>query len=360
MPEDTHEDVRRRLFEAAWNVPAYAPSPGRTVLRARRRAATTIGGGLLAAALAIVVAASSLPIETAERTGGFVREEEDREFLVDVGSGEATEITKIPVMKRAWWLDVSPDGTQLAFTTDSTGSPQVWISDLDGTGLRQLTRGFPDVAEPVWSPDGDEIAFVALGKNGIRNLHVADVATGRSRPITRGSRDTWGPEWSPDGRSILYNVTVAGEALGGEGVFLPNVPGHRIRVAEVGTGTSTTLFGGGNVMAFDGTWTPSGIVFVRGRGLSVAGAERIDLAVLARAGARPLSLHEIGEFAWAPQVSPDGATIAYTEVIRDAEGRERERIFVLDLVTGQARDLHAGSLATWVDADTVLIQLRPM
>ena len=31
MPEDTHEDVRRRLFEAAWDAPAFAPAPERTV-----------------------------------------------------------------------------------------------------------------------------------------------------------------------------------------------------------------------------------------------------------------------------------------------------------------------------------------
>ena len=46
MP-DTHEDIRRRLFDAAWDAPAYAPAAERTVARARRRAGTTIIGSTL-------------------------------------------------------------------------------------------------------------------------------------------------------------------------------------------------------------------------------------------------------------------------------------------------------------------------
>ena len=44
MPEDTFQDIRERLFEAAWDAPTYPPAPERTVARARRRAARTIGG----------------------------------------------------------------------------------------------------------------------------------------------------------------------------------------------------------------------------------------------------------------------------------------------------------------------------
>ncbi len=152
MP-DTHEDLRRRLFDAAWETPAYAPAAERTVTRARRRAGTTIIGGSLVVILAVVIGASSFELAQEERTA--IRPTgttDDREFLVDVSSGQTTELTEIDAFEQAWWPDVSPDGERIAFTTDATGSPQVYVANLDGSGLRQLTRGLPDVAAPVWSP----------------------------------------------------------------------------------------------------------------------------------------------------------------------------------------------------------------
>src|SRR5262245_21426882 len=159
MPEDTFEDVRQRLFEAAWDAPAYPPAPERTVARARRRAATTIAGVALAVVLAIVVAGSLLPVAPRVRRGGTTTQVADREFLVDIGTGRATEITGNPTFERAWWQNVSPDGRRMAFTSDKTGSLRLYVADLDGSNVQELKLGLGvrDVYEPVWSPDGDRI-----------------------------------------------------------------------------------------------------------------------------------------------------------------------------------------------------------
>jgi Tol biopolymer transport system component len=358
MPEDTHEDIRRRLFEAAWETPAFAPAPERTVARARHRAGTTIGGAVVAALITIVVAASTLPFEHRDRTA-FVREGDDREFLVDVSSGRATEITGIRALERAWWLDVSPEGTQVAFTTDTTGSPQVYVANLDGSGLRQLTRGLPDVAQPVWSPEGERIAYIGMGTHGIRNLYVVDVATGRSRRVTDESNDTWSPEWSPDGRSILFNVTVKGREFENvEGAFLPNTPSYQLRVVELGSRNSRKVFGGRNTMGYDGTWTEAGIVFLRGRSLTTTRVERVDLVTLVEGSNRPERLVEIplrgDEWAATPEASPDGATIAFVRVIEGIE-----QVLLFDVRTGRATVLRPGFRISWVDADTLLVQDRP-
>jgi len=52
----------------------------------------------------------------------------------------------------------SPDGSQIAFTSDAGEDlPNVWIMNVDGTGVRQLTTGGGEW--PDWSPDGSAIVY---------------------------------------------------------------------------------------------------------------------------------------------------------------------------------------------------------
>ena len=116
-----HEDVRPRLFEAAWDAPTFAPAPERTVDRARRRAALTISGGVavtVVAAVAIVLAAGSVPSADHERTAVEGSEGDPREYVIDVATGEATSVRVLP--RGAWLYDISPDGSRIAFTTDTS------------------------------------------------------------------------------------------------------------------------------------------------------------------------------------------------------------------------------------------------
>jgi dipeptidyl aminopeptidase/acylaminoacyl peptidase len=284
---------------------------------------------------------------------------DDREFLVDVSSGQTTELTEIQAFEQAWWPDVSPDGDRIAFTTEASGSPQVYVANLDGSGMRQLTRGLPDVAEPVWSPEGDRIAYIGLGGNAVRNIHVVDVATGRSRRVTDELKDVWSPEWSPDGHSILFSITVEGpefDEVGG--AFLPGTTSNQLRVVDLGSRDSRRMFGGRNVLSYDGTWTQAGIAFIRGRGLGPTRAERVDLAMLAGGSMIPEQLVDIpvrgDEWAATPEASPDGSMIAFVRVLDGIE-----QVVLFDVATGHTRVLRPGFRISWVDADTLFVQDRP-
>jgi Tol biopolymer transport system component len=356
MP-DTHEDIRRRLFDAAWETPTYAPEVGKTIGRARRRAAITIGGAALAVALAIVVAASSFPVDPEERTAVHPKGVDNREFLVDIASGKVTEISDMPIFEGVWNLDVSPDGRRVAFASDTTGSDEIYVANLDGTGLDQVTEGSADVGEPHLSPSGEEVAYWTLDESAVRNIYVTDLATGRTRRLTRGSSDVWALDWSPDGRSILYTATVVVEP-DVEGFFFPNTPRYQLRAVDVRTREIEGVAGGPKMLAYDGTWTANGILFVRGRGLTADRADRVDLALLAPQGGGPQSVARIAiddlEHVWSPRVSPDGATIAYVRIF---EGREH--VFLVDPATGRSRALRPGFQISWVDADTLLVQDWP-
>src|SRR5262245_28691915 len=258
MPEDTFEDIRQRLFDAAWDAPAYPPAPERTVARARRRAATTIAGAALAVALAIVVAASVLPFDPRQQQVGTTTQPDDREFLVDIRTGRTTEVTTNPMFERAWWQNVSPDGRRIAFTSDRSGSLQLFVADIDGSNVRQLKLGLGvrDVYEPVWSPDGGRIAFGALDlSHGVtRNLYVIDLTTGGVRRITNESKDPWSPEWSPDGESILYSVITDGRSSEVAGYYPARTRSGQLRVVDLRTRRIHPVFGGPKVLAGDATW----------------------------------------------------------------------------------------------------------
>jgi Tol biopolymer transport system component len=356
MP-DTHEDIRRRLFDAAWETPAFAPATERTVARARRRATTTIGAGALAVVAAIVIAAASLPLGPTERTAGFDRDEDPPEFLVDVSTGETTRLSPIRGFDDAAGFDVSPTSSRMVFASDTEGAPALYLANLYGSGVERLTRGFLDMAEPSWSPDGKQIAFVGLRDDErVRNVFVADVEIGRVRRITMSPRDVHAPEWTLDGRSVVYTVSVpVPHPDAPEDTFMLTDLSAQLRIVDVRTRQNRKLFGGTRSFGYDGSPSPEGVVFIRGRGLGDRG---IDLAVLASDETRPITLLEIeganaGD-AWWPMVSPDGSMVAYVRAVGGDEF-----VFLFDMATGESRELRRGFFATWVDDDTLLIQDDP-
>lgn len=98
--------------------------------------------------------------------------------------------------------DFSPDGRQVAFMSDRSGSPELWISRLDGYQARKLTSfGGGLIDNPRWSPDGRQIAFCAIWQRS-STIWLVDTAGGQPRKFLDNA---WSPSWSADGR-FLYHV----------------------------------------------------------------------------------------------------------------------------------------------------------
>ena len=94
----------------------------------------------------------------------------------------------------------SPDGQRLAFVSqrgDGLGI-EIFIMDHDGGSVVQISPGGSDGYAPAWSPRGDQLAYV-LGYNLVR---AVDLTTMRERPLARGFE----PDWSPDGTQIAYAI----------------------------------------------------------------------------------------------------------------------------------------------------------
>lgn len=107
--------------------------------------------------------------------------------------------------------EYSPDARRVAFESDRSGFPEIWISNADGTGAYALTHfGGPVTGSPAWSPDGSRIAFDSRA-SGEAEIYVAEAAPGsKPRRITYSGGENMLPVWSADGHFIYYDSRRAG------------------------------------------------------------------------------------------------------------------------------------------------------
>ena len=353
MP-DTHEDIRRRLFDAAWETPVYAPAPERTVTRARRRAALTIGGGailLAAVAVTIFTLGDGAPLADQHRTGEPVHGDDPRETLVDTTTGDRSAFDALP--PGAWLYDITPDGSRVAFSAEAEdGRTQVWIMGMDGTGLRQLTHDPFEAIDPSWSPDGTRIVYVGFGGSDSRDLFVIDVEGGKPHKVITEPQDPWNPRWSPDGSRILYWASTETDVPSEVPTTTTSL---EVRSVMVESGRVSVLAGGRDQRAaLEGSWDgQSGrIAFIAARFKTGGGHASHSLWVMDGDGSRKEQLLSLDAGGASDTVwSPDGSQIAF---IVSQHGESY--VHVYDLATGEDREIGPGEYIVWVDDGTLLVQ----
>ncbi|HEY2093860.1 MAG TPA: protein kinase [Thermoanaerobaculia bacterium] len=101
----------------------------------------------------------------------------------------------------SWNPAVSPEGTRLAFVSDRSGVPEVWISSIDGSHPKQLTQS-RWASWPVWTPDGQSLIYSSLGK--VQAAWRVSVAGGAPVRLTEEPANS--PRVSPDGRWLLCRL----------------------------------------------------------------------------------------------------------------------------------------------------------
>ena len=137
-------------------------------------------------------------------------------WLMDIKTGVPRQLTQVPDPtgyegSAAW----SPDGRVVAFARafpDFAAKrlrSDLMILDVGSGSLREVSiAGLPTpaVADPCWSRDGKQIAFVARdarGKQGGR-VWIVDASGGQASPLTDDSVRARAPVLSPDGRRMAY------------------------------------------------------------------------------------------------------------------------------------------------------------
>jgi TolB protein len=218
----------------------------------------------------------------------------DDVWTIDADGTDLTRLTNSPEpdFDPSW----SPDGTQIAFRSERSGEPEIWIMNADGTGRRRLAEGL----SPAWSPDGSLIAFA--GRAGL-SVIGSDGTGRRVLPHTEGGEY---PSWSPDGSRIAFNSNLTGDHV----MYIAQADGSKVvDLSSVGEGWQVD-------------WSPDGrsILFTSHRDHP---DNYTDVYVMRPDGS---AVHRLTHnLSYTPAWSPDGDSIVVSApnlVIMNADGSD--------------------------------------
>jgi serine/threonine protein kinase/Tol biopolymer transport system component len=136
----------------------------------------------------------------------------------------------------------SHDGRRIVFVSTRTGAPEMWVSNADGSNLRQVTTiGGPYIANSQWSPVDDDRILFNSRLDGSSALYVLDLRTNTTQRLTHDGREYVEARWSRDGLWIYAGSASTGRpevwripATGGTAVQWTNNGG--IAASEGGDG----------------------------------------------------------------------------------------------------------------------------
>ncbi len=188
--------------------------------------------------------------------------------------------------------------TRVAYV-DERGPPtarikRIVIRDFDGSGHKYLTDGDAPVMTPVWSPNGDQLAYTSLAA-GQLHVRLIDTATGDNRPLRSDGSITFAPVFSPDGSRLLFSTALSGNT--------------DLQLMDMNTGNLQRLTSTPGIDT-SGSFSPDGrqIAFESDR----SGTQQIYLMNADGSEQRRISFGG-GAYA-APRWSPDGEHIAFTRI----------------------------------------------
>ena len=246
----------------------------------------------------------------------------------------------MPSTREDGWPQYSPDGRQVAFVSNRSGSRQIYICDAGGSNLVRLTSlaGGVERPYPGWSPNAREIVFAATVA-GNTDLFVADVQGGPPRRLTFEPSTEYHPQWSRDGKWVYFASDRTGERQiwkmpggggeavqmtehGGEGPF-ESPDGRHLFYVKAGAGGAEQLWrrllsGGGEHQVlpevFRGNFAMMGerVYFIpqRDAGCDCYHLQRLDLAT-----GKTSPVMDVRDVGGGLSVSSDGRSLLYTTVV---------------------------------------------
>ena len=104
------------------------------------------------------------------------------------------------------WLrdvQVSPDGSSIAFGYKG----DIYTVSTQGGTAKQLTTQTSFEGNPVWSPDGKQIAF-ASDRDGNFDIYIVSAQGGSAKKLTKNSASELPWSFTPDGKYVVFSANI--------------------------------------------------------------------------------------------------------------------------------------------------------
>lgn len=145
---------------------------------------------------------------------------------------EPVKVTDMLKIKSIAGVNMSKDGSKAVFTVTSIEPDgdnklehkyvnHVWMVNTDGHSYPKQLTAKENSSQPVFSPDGKQIAFVR-SVDGKSQIFLLPLDGGEAMQLTKNKYGAGSPKWSPDGKQILFAASIPFKELLKDSLLNPN------------------------------------------------------------------------------------------------------------------------------------------
>ncbi len=125
---------------------------------------------------------------------------------------------------------------RIVFASNRDGYYDIWVCNMDGSNLVQITNNGAEDSHPQWSHDGTRIVFHRQWPSSDSEIMTMNADGSTIRSLTNNSDDDMFPCWSPDSRKIAFQSDRTGNWeifwMFADGSYPTNITNHAAADAQ--------------------------------------------------------------------------------------------------------------------------------